>query len=57
MGTSILGNTVEDMYVDRKHTLSASNGNLELMEVMLYLSENPEFFEKNPITEIRCINP
>jgi hypothetical protein len=57
MGTSILGNTTEDMYIDRKHTLSSSNGNLELMEVMLYLSENPEFFEKNPITEIRCINP
>ena len=57
LGTSILGNTTEDMYINRKHTLAASNGNLELMEVMLYLSENPEFFEKNPITEIRCINP
>lgn len=57
LGHSILGNTTEDLYINRKTTLSSSNGNLELMHVMLYISENPEFFEKNPVSEIRCINP
>lgn len=57
LGKTLLGNTTEDLYVDKKRILTSSNGNIELMRAMVYISENSHLFEKDPITEIRCINP
>ena len=56
-GTSILGKTVSDKNIDKRHVLDALSENIEAMKVMSYVSLHPELFERTRITEIKVINP
>lgn len=57
LGTSILGKTREDQYIDSKKILNATTGNMELMRAMTYIAENQELFKTDKITQVRVINP
>lgn len=57
MGTSLLGQVLEDTYVDRRVIMDASVGNLELMKGMLFVADHADQFDGKTITSIRCINP
>lgn len=56
-GTSILGKTVSDKNVDKRHVLDALSENIEAMKIMSYVSLHPELFERTRIAEIKVINP
>ena len=56
-GKSILGRTLEDTYVDSKDILPASNGNMEAMKAMVYISDHPELFASNKLTQLVVLNP
>ena len=56
-GTSILGKTVSDKNVDKRHVLDALSENIEAMKVMSFVSLHPELFERTRIAEIKVINP
>lgn len=56
-GTTILGKTREDQYVDSKKILNATTGNMELMRAMTYIAENQDLFKEDKITQVRVINP
>lgn len=57
MGTSILGSTTKDMYVNKTKTFEASYGHIRLMECMVYISQNQNRFENKRIQQLRVINP
>lgn len=56
-GTSILGKTREDQYVDSKKILNATTGNMELMRAMTYIAENQDLFKDAKISQVKVINP
>ena len=56
-GSTILGKTREDQYVDTKKILPATTGNMELMRAMTYIAENQNLFKDAKITQVRVINP
>lgn len=57
MGSSILGQTKSDKFVDSTKVLSALHGNLVLMKAMIYVSQHNDLFKNLPISEIKAINP
>lgn len=56
-GKSILGDFYDDSHWDKTKWLSASNGNLKIIQAVCYIAENQEYFLANPVSEIRTINP
>jgi hypothetical protein len=56
-GSSILGKTRYDKDINSKEILDATRGNIELMRIMMYISENQEAFKNSKITQIKVINP
>lgn len=56
-GTTILGKTREDQYVDSKKILNATTGNMELMRAMTYIAENQNLFKDAKISQVKVINP
>lgn len=56
-GTSILGKTKSDKYVDSRKILPAMTGNMELMKVMIYISQHEDVFKDMKITGIKVLNP
>ena len=56
-GTTILGTTTRNKNVGLKTILEASNGKLELMKTIVYISENQDWFNHKKITQIRVLNP
>lgn len=57
MGTTVLGKTREDQYLDSKKILAATTGNFELMRAMIYVADNQELFKDNKITQVKVLNP
>lgn len=57
MGTSLLGKTTENAYVNSKEILDANYGNIEIMKAMLYVSQHQDLFKNFKIAEIRAVNP
>ena len=57
LGTSILGKTKSDKYINFKEVLPALNGNLELMKVMVFINQNQDLFKDYKISQIQVINP
>lgn len=57
LGSTVLGKTREDQYLDSKKTLSATIGNLELMKAMIYIADNQELFQDYKITQVKVLNP
>lgn len=57
MGTSLLGKTTENAYINSKEILDANYGNIEIMKAMLYVSQNQDLFKNFKIAEIRAVNP
>lgn len=56
-GTTLLGKTKRNKNVGSKEILPASNGNLELMKTLIYISENQDWFKNKKITQIRAYDP
>ena len=56
-GSSLLGRTVEDQYIDSKTILPATNGNMEGVKALLYISKHPELFKDNKLTQLVVLNP
>ena len=57
LGSTILGKYIEDEYVNLKTTLPASNGAIEGMKAMIYISEHPELFKSDKVSQLVVINP
>lgn len=57
MGTSILGKTKENAYINKKKIMDATVGNIEIMKAMLFIAENQDLFKDNQIVQVKCINP
>lgn len=55
-GTSILGTFAPDIGIDPKAIMSATNGNIELMKVMMYLNEFADLFSGTRINKIKVLN-
>lgn len=55
-GTTILGKTKRDKFVDKKRILASTNGNLALMKLMTYVANNQDKFDGYRISEVRAIN-
>lgn len=56
-GSTILGGSIEDQFVNTKEILPASYGAMEAMKALLYVADNPEYFTNNKITQIVTLNP
>ena len=56
-GKTLLGKTTRDKDAKLKQILEASNGNIEILKALIFISENQEWFSKKKITQIRAINP
>lgn len=57
LGTTVLGKTREDQYLDSKKILAATTGNFELMRAMIYIADNQELFKEHKITQVKALNP
>lgn len=57
LGSTILGKTIEDQFVNTKEILPANYGSMEAMKALLYIADNPEYFIDNKITQIVTLNP
>lgn len=55
-GDTLLGKTKRNKFVDNSKILSATNGNLNLMKIMIYVANNKEKFDGLTITEVRALN-
>jgi len=56
LGTSLLGQYKRNNQVNLKNTLTASNGNMDIMKAVLFVSENPELFYNTKIDSIKALN-
>ena len=56
-GMSILGDFYDDSHWDKTKWMSASNGNLKILQALCYVANNEKYFLQRPISEIRTINP
>ena len=55
-GDTLLGKTKRNKFVDNSKILSATNGNLNLMKIMIYVANNKDKFDGLTITEARVLN-
>ena len=55
-GTSILGTFLTDKGIDPKTVLPATNGNIDLMKVMIYLNEYSNLISGTKISRIKSLN-
>lgn len=56
-GTTLLGGTTRNKAVGYRDVLDATNDNLNLMKVMVYLAEHQEKYAGKKILQIRSLNP
>ena len=57
LGTTILGKFIEDEYTNSKTVLPGTNGAIEGMKAMIYISSHPELFANDKISQLSVINP
>lgn len=57
LGSTIVGKYVEDEFVDLKTTMPGTNGAIEGMKAMIYISEHPELFTSDKLSQIVVLNP
>ena len=56
-GTTLLGQSLENTYVNSKEILKSNWGNIAGMKAMVFISDNPELFKDFPLTQLVVVNP
>lgn len=57
LGDFVIGKTTRNRNVDSKKVLQSDNGNLALMEAMIYIGQNQNYFKNKPVSQVSVINP
>lgn len=56
LGKTILGKNTKDKYIDKNKILQSSNGNLALMQAMIYIAAHQDDFKNRMISEVSVVN-
>ena len=57
MGKTLLGKNTKDKYIDSTKIRPSNNGNLALMQAIIYIANHQDAFKTKRITEVSVISP